>query len=102
MKCLSSASATSARPCTEHISLLPLMEQLHRLIDMQDSDCPQEIDEGVRCLPLVTFGENKKTMDVEEFWHHLSTLEDFGGKKVLNKLGKFALDALVPPHSNAS
>lgn len=34
-----------------------------------------------RCLLLVTLGENTRTMDGDEFWHHPSTLEDFGDKK---------------------
>ncbi|MEQ2252193.1 hypothetical protein ILYODFUR_019235 [Ilyodon furcidens] len=41
-------------------------------------------------------------MTVGEFWHHLSTLEDFGARRLFRKLGEFALDALVVPHSNAS
>ena len=46
--------------------------------------------------------EDTKTMNVDEFWHHLSTLEDLGARRVLRELGEFALDALVVPHSNAS
>lgn len=41
-------------------------------------------------------------MTVDEFWHHLATLEDFGARRVFRELGEFALDALLFPHSNAS
>lgn len=102
IKCLSPATATSGMARAEHPSLLPLMEQLPQLVDMQDSDRLQKTDDQWRRLSLATLDENTKSMYVDEFWHHLSTLEDFGGTKVLNELGKCASDVLVLPHSNAS
>lgn len=79
--CLSSATVTNARAQEERPCLLPLMPQVPRIIDMTDIDGLHAIDYLWRPLPLMTLGEDTKTMDVDEFWHHLSTLEDFGGEK---------------------
>jgi hypothetical protein len=100
--CLSPATATDARARAEYPSLFPLMRLLPRLIDSTDADRLQAIDDQWRRLPLVSLNEDTKTMTVDEFWHHLSTLEDFGARRVFRELGEFALDALVVPHSNAS
>ena len=78
------------------------MRLLPRLIDSTDADRLQAIDDQWRRLPLVSLNEDPKTMTVDEFWHHLSTLEDFGARRVFRELGEFALYALVVPHSNAS
>lgn len=84
------------------MSLFPLMRVLPRLIDSTDADRLQAVDDQWRRLPLVTLNEDTETMTVDEFWHHLSTLEDLGARRVFRELGEFALDALVVPHSNAS
>lgn len=91
--CLSPATATDARARAEYPSLFP------RLIDSTDAD---RLQAKWRRLPLVTLNEDTKTMTVDEFWHHLSTLENLGVRMVFRELGEFALDALVVPHSNAS
>ncbi len=57
------------------------MQQVPLLIDMTDANQLQAINDQWRQLPLVTLGE------------------DTG---VFSELGKFALDALVFPYSNAS
>ncbi|KAL1276188.1 hypothetical protein QQF64_035811 [Cirrhinus molitorella] len=95
--CLSPAIATDAKARTEYPSLLPLTQQVPRLIDKTDADRLQIIDDQWRRL-----SEDTKAMDVDEFWHHISTLQDFKGATVFSELGKFALDVLVFPHSNAS
>lgn len=100
--CLSPASATDAKIRAEHPSLLPLMQQVPRLIDMTDADRLQPIDDQWRRLPLIALSEDTKAMDVDAFWPHISTLEDFVGVTMFSELGKFALDVLVFPHSNAS
>ncbi|MEQ2298419.1 hypothetical protein AMECASPLE_005033 [Ameca splendens] len=78
------------------------MRVLPRLIESTDADHLQATDDHWGRLPLVTLNEDTKTMTVDEFWHHLSTLEDFGARRLFRELGEFALDALVVPHSNAS
>ncbi|CAM4587089.1 unnamed protein product [Leuciscus chuanchicus] len=75
--CLSPAAATDAKIRAKHPSLLPLMQQVPRLIDMTDADRLQAIDDQWRRLPLVALSKNTKAMHVDEFWHHISTLEDF-------------------------
>lgn len=84
------------------MSLFPHMRVLPRLIDSTDADRLQAVDDQWRRLPLVTLNEDTETMTVDEFWHHLSTLEDLGARRVFRDLGEFALDALVVPRSNAS
>ncbi|ROI15250.1 hypothetical protein DPX16_1403 [Anabarilius grahami] len=79
--CLSPATATDAKARAEHPSLLPLMQQVPRLIDMADADRLQAIDDQWRRLPLVALSEDTKAMDVDELWHHISTLEDFEGER---------------------
>ncbi|KAL7376854.1 hypothetical protein ABVT39_017022 [Epinephelus coioides] len=100
--CLSPAAATDARARAEYPPLLPLVRVLPRLIDLTDADRLQAINDQWRRLPPVTLDEDTKTMTVDEFWHHLSTLEDFGARRVFRELGEFSLDALGFPHSNAS
>lgn len=100
--CLSPATTTDARARAEYPSLFPHMRVLPCLIDSTDADRLQAVDDQWRRLPLVTLNEDTETMTVDEFWHHLSTLEDLGARRVFRELGEFALDALVVPHSNAS
>ncbi|MEQ2174920.1 hypothetical protein GOODEAATRI_012609 [Goodea atripinnis] len=85
--CLSPATATDARARAEYPSLFPLMRVLPHLIDSTDADHLQAIDDQWRRLPLVTLNEDTKTMTMDEFWHHLSTLEDFGARRLFRELG---------------
>ena len=80
-------TVTDARAPAEHPSLFPHMKLLLRLIDSTDADRLQAIDDQWRRLPLVSVNEDTKTMTVDEFWHHLSTLEDLGARRVFRELG---------------
>ncbi|ROK84992.1 hypothetical protein DPX16_0682 [Anabarilius grahami] len=96
--CLSPATATDAKARAEHPSLLPLMQQVPRLIDMADADRLQAIDDQWRRLPLLALSEDTKAMDVDEFWHHISTLEDFEGVTVLLPVSILKLFHAPPLH----
>ncbi len=63
--CLSPATATDANARVEHPSLLPLMEQVPRLINMSDTDRLQVFDDQWRRLPLMALSEDTKEMDVD-------------------------------------
>ncbi len=63
--CLSPATATDANARVEHPSLLPLMEQVPRLINMSDTDRLQVIDDQWRRLPLMALSEDRKEMDID-------------------------------------
>ncbi|KAL1246583.1 hypothetical protein QQF64_034546 [Cirrhinus molitorella] len=89
--CLPPATATDAKARTEFPSFLPLTQQVPRLIDKTDADCLQIIGDQWRRLPLVALSEDTKAMDVDEFWHHVSTLQDFEGATVFSELGNLSL-----------
>jgi len=37
----------------------------------------QSVVDQWRRLPVMALSEDTKEMDVDEFWHHISTLEEF-------------------------
>lgn len=102
MQCLHRRVALSCKDPKRPISIVNLAISVPRILDPENTQLLQKIDDQWRKMSQREFPIEYKDMKNDEFWGNISDLKNLQDEHEFKELGKFALDVLALPFSNAS